>query len=629
MVIVTALAGVPARPATAQVLRLIPRQTRLGSSYDGNWRTNAGLTDRSFTQNNFRQWVVLPFDGSIGRPSLVRYRFEFQPTFTQQRSTDLPNPLISRNLAYMADATVLASSPVSLQTHYSRTAGLRQGGFGTQGEFETIRFSPTLHIQNRLLPITVSYTDNSYRNITQVGPTQTPIEQSDATQSFRAAASNRKIDIAYERTAFDDRIYENDFGAESFHVNHTLRWGKRSELLSRYQRTNRTGTLPYERASWSENVRLQHTASTYTRLGMNRYDTEGLGGMSSGEAYTWAMFSDIRPWLGVGGDASRSMNRFDGGMQTATSAGPQVRFGVHLPLGLYFSGGGSIGVIWRDLDDAGDRFVAVLRESYTVDPTGLVILEQTDVEVPSVVVLSGDETTLFIEGLDYRLIAVGALVQIEILAGSRVAPGDAILVSYRFRPEIAAEERGTVGSLDLGLRIDGISAQHTRSRRSTSMSEGLITGDFKQQNTSFRMQRKLPVGMLRMTLSHRKRESTNIDYTASEANVSLGLPPWRSTTLSIEGVVRGVEEGADRLSLYALNGIATWEVLASLRLRASAGYQYWEQRLTEPQRIVSATAALEYAIGQTQVRANYAFDRRSMLYLTSGNRLSLYLLRRF
>ena len=83
------------------------------------------------------------------------------------------------------------------------------------------------------------------------------------------------------------------------------------------------------------------------------------------------------------------------------------------------------------------------------------------------------------------------------------------------------------------------------------------------------------------------------------------------------------------MSLYALNGIATWEVLASLRLRATAGYQYWEQRLTEPQRIVSATAALEYAIGQTQVRANYAFDRRTMLYLTSGNRLSLYVLRRF
>ncbi|MEZ4703465.1 MAG: hypothetical protein R2834_24255 [Rhodothermales bacterium] len=618
-----------AAPAAGQVFRLIPQQTRLGSSYDGNWRTNTGLIDRSFAQNNFRQWVVLPFDGSIGRRDLFRYRFEIQPTLTQQRSTDLPDPLQTRHLAYAADATLLASSPVSLQTHYSRTTGLRQGGFGTQGEFASTRFSPTLHLQNRLLPITLSYADQTNRNVTQVGPTLTPIEQWDATRTFRAAASNRKIDIAYEQMTFDDRVYESDFASRSFHLNHTLRWGKRSELISRYQTTERTGTLPYARRSWSENVRLQHAANTYTRLGMNRYHAEGLGGMSDGAAYTWAMFSDIRPWLGIGGDASRSMNAFDGGKQTVTSAGPQVRFGVHLPLGLYFSGGGSIGILRRDLDDAGSRTVAVLRESYRVDQTGLVLLEQVDVDLTSIVIQSGDETLVFVEGLDYRLLDVGNLVQIEVLAGSRVRAGDAILVSYRYRPEIAAVERGSVGSLDLGLRVDGLSLQHSRSRRATSMGEGLITGDFQQHNTAFRMQRRVPIGQLRLTLTHRKRESVNIDYTASEANLSLGLPPWKTTTLSIDATARAVSESADRLSLYAVNGIVTWDLLANLRLRTSAGFQYWEQRLTDAQRIVSLTAALDYAIGQTQVRANYAYDRRNMLYLTSGNRLSLYLLRRF
>jgi hypothetical protein len=92
-------------------------------------------------------------------------------------------------------------------------------------------------------------------------------------------------------------------------------------------------------------------------------------------------------------------------------------------------------------------------------------------------------------------------------------------------------------------------------------------------------------GLLRLTMSHRRRRSATLDYTAAEANAALGLPPL--------------------------------------------GAASWEHRLTSAQRLLSVSVQADYTIGRTQLRAQYAFDRRNVRFVTEGSRLSLFAMRRF
>lgn len=614
------------------VIRFVPERASLGGSVDGSWRNSSGFISRPFNQNNYRQWVVLPFAGAFINNRIARYSFSLKPGFTQQNSTDLPDALKTRNLGYAADVSLLAAMPVSFNLHWSRDTGLQRGGFGTQGEFETSVFNPSLHLNASYLPIRVAYTRRMNQNLTQVGPGLIPIEHADAIKTFLVEARNSKLTAGYERTDFDDRIRTNDYASENIYLNHWYRWGKRSALNSRFSKTERTGTLPYMRQSWNESVRLQHSRVTYTELDYSQYKNEGLGGGSKGHSWGGGITSGIGEDLDFGGRVSNSWSTFDAGRLKAFSAGPWLGISRKLGDRVHVTGNGSVSYLNRRLENDSESAIRVINEAYTIDDTRIVVLAPLSIEPASILVQNGAQTLFLEEGLDFEVVTVGQSIELHVLPGARVESGDVVLVSYQYRPLFDAEDDGFISSFSAGINVAGIQVRHSRSHRATSQSgQGFLpaSGDYNQRSTTLRTYRKTPLGYLDVDLSNRMRDSEAITYTTNEARVSLALPPWKSLRVHVNTVARMVDEGGNRVKLFAVGTTLSQTLKPDIRLNAGANYQNWEQVQQLMEQSFNAYASVDYQIGLVGVKLRYAYDRRNTTFISTGHRISLYVLRRF
>ena len=83
------------------------------------------------------------------------------------------------------------------------------------------------------------------------------------------------------------------------------------------------------------------------------------------------------------------------------------------------------------IDDEALR--ALIGETYAVGPDASFRLERPFVDPVSVIVSTADGSLLLVEGLDYRLLADGPFLEVRLLPGSRLAPGDPVAAAKTAR----------------------------------------------------------------------------------------------------------------------------------------------------------------------------------------------------
>jgi hypothetical protein len=81
----------------------------------------------------------------------------------------------------------------------------------------------------------------------------------------------------------------------------------------------------------------------------------------------------------------------------------------------------------------------VIDERHVIDESGSFELDEPFVEPASVVVKSEDATLVFLEGVDYRLVESGSIVELFVLPGGRLTTGTVVLVDYRFKLPLDGE----------------------------------------------------------------------------------------------------------------------------------------------------------------------------------------------
>ncbi len=619
--------------ASAQPLvEFVSSRASLGGVIDSNWRNSSGFLSRPYNQSNFRQWAVIPFQGSLLDAGFFNYSFTLKPNFAQQNATDLPESIRSRNLGYMADAVLLSAKPVSLNIHWSRDTGLQSGGFGTQGENSTEVFNPGLFINTAYLPIHISFNKRISKSLIQVGPGLIPIERSDGLRAFKVEARNSKLTAGFENTRFEDFLRENDYSSRNYYLDHHYRWGKKSELSSSYNFVERSGTLPYKRWNWRESVRLQHTMRTYTHITFSRFSSEGLGGQTRGGVFNVSINSALGSTIDYGVNASNSSSSFASGKLQAFSVGPSIGYSKKISDNLGLSLNGSGQYVKRRLENGSSVIVQIINESIQVDNTRIVALEEPNISAQSILVQNAEQTLFLVEGLDYEVISVGQLVEIHILPGSRIVEGDRILVSYQYRPQFDATDEGVSGAFSAGLRVAGINIRHAQSLRSTNvMGEKLrpVSADFNQQTTTISTFRKTPIGYLDVRLINRSRKSETLRYTTNEASTSLNLPAWRVLRSHFTALFRTVDEGDDIVRLYSAGIALSVNLESKVRIHAGINYQNWEQVKKLTEQTYSINASFDYQIGLVGLKLRYDYDRRSMKFRSVGHRISMNILRRF
>lgn len=613
-------------PLQAQVLRLESQRAHIGFSYGGSHR--AGGVASPYTQQNFREWVVLPFTGWLVDPGVVRYGVEVQPELTQQHASGLPDPFRGRTLSYSGHVHLFSGRRVSFNASKAHTTGDRSGGFGTRASFQTTTLQAGMNVRWRWLPLMATYTQRVDDYTDQVGPSLTPVRRAVADDALRLTARNSKLQLRLEWFQHDDRLREGDFALRHARVDHRLRWGKGSQLRSRYQQSQRTGFFPYTRTVWDEYLRLQHARRLHSTFEWSRRKLENPAGLMHTSTYGGSLTAQASQNVQLGARGSFSASRFGEGRQRARSLGPWLGAQAALPGGLHFAFTGAVGFVHRSLDTRGSTYLQVLNERHVYERDEVLVLEQTGVDGASVQIFNADETLRYEPGLDYLLRTVGALLEIVVLPGSRIQEGDVLLIHYRYRPLVEGTEDGTFVQVSARVRWAGITLQHSRSRRDID-AEGLVaTTDFRRHQTSLTAARRTPVGRLRLQLRRVRRVSTRQNYRSDEARLSWALPVLGRLAMTLEGAVHDLREGANRVTLYSARLAGFWPLTRMLRLQSLVQVQEWHQTPGDRRNLLSAQAALDYVIGRLQVRLRYGFDHQPAPFLTTGHQLSLYVVRR-
>lgn len=610
--------------------RLVGNRATLGFRFD-DARTGNTLGSSS-RQSNTEQWFVLPFAGSVLHPGILRYTFELRPRFRQAGSTELPSGLNSRTLGFASNVTLMGAKPVRLDLNLDRINGRTSGGFGTRGDFESRGLGAGLVWSNRYLPFSARVDSRSGDSRTEVGPDLVPIERSDRTFRGQVGIRNRKLDASIAWTNVDDRLRSSSLESRNVRVNHRFRWGKGSELRSNWRRTDRFGSVSQKRTTWSEQIRIQHASSSRTTLTYSKNVSEGTSARASNRTLGWTF--STRPISGVslGGRASANKSDFEGGRQRNMSAGTEGTFRASLPLGMRLFGGAFLGYVLRDIEGSTGGFVPVLREEHEISPTRAIRLDQSFADPLSIEVRSKDETIRYDQPLDYEVVSLGALTEIQIPPGSRILVDDVIAVAYRFAVEIDSQEEGLVTRFNIGLSRNGVRIRHSRMERATDFSgSGVpVSGDFSQHSTSASANVGLPFGRLRANVLERRRRSASVDYNVREGGASFLFPVWNGLQPSVDASGSRVKDRDGAVSRASLGLTTRWSVNRALQLRGTVAAVRWDRDNGFRERSVTASGGVTWRVGRLEAHAQYQYSNRDNLTSKfSGGRLTMDIARRF
>jgi hypothetical protein len=596
-----------------------------GVDFDGHWLDyEPSEGQRRLT---YREWVRIELAGQILDPRIVNYRLAIRPAFAQEKSAEENDDIDSDQIGIDGVVNFLSSEPVSLTLSALRADGTTSGEFGTLSDFSTRQFNAQLRWRNRYLPADLEYIDFTRDNLWSPATQDVVFRLNEEIETIRLTAQNSKTGIMVERMTLDDRETDRDFTANRVDFNHSLRWGKGSHLSSQVDYLDREGNFPYERLTWTERLRIQHTwkLRSDTRYRFLSLDTSG----SSIDANSGSFSMDYRvtPSLSFGGLAFARRSDFSTGREEGYGAGPQIAYNVALSpnMTLSTSAAASFEILDRE---ATDGVVPVVGEEHVVDASGRFLLDNPNPE--SIVVSNSDRTIEFIEGADYRLVQIDGLAEVVVLPGGRILEGDLLLVDYVF--VITPDEQFDiiVASYSVGLTRGGFQIFDRRSLREGDIVEGTGLGlvEFDDHVTGARYNRSSGRTTLQLLAERRDYESNGFAALTyrGRGTATRAINPKMNAALSVSGS-RTEAEGL-RNYLVSIDPTLRWTPTRALHVLARGTAWFWNQNNSPRETFVGGSVGVEYRVGKVEVMARYEHNRSDFDITRVENRFMARLVRR-
>ena len=600
----------------------------IGFSFQSLRRGSLGTTSSDAV---YRQWIKLPFRGSLLDPRILGFDISISPGFTQRTSPGLPEALTTEELNFGFSVRVLPSKPLTLTLTSNRASGSTSGGFGAEGEFGTESLNGVLRYTNRLLPMEFRYTRLSRDNTWISGLGLAPIQWSNESRTLRFDARNRKTAVRLDKMEFVDRLGRSSFSTFDASLDHRLRWGKGSELQSSWDSNERAGSLQSTRSTWRERLHVQHTEGAYSDYSFLSSSLGTPRGDRRTRSYSGSLRTRPTRWLNLGGQASGRHTRFNGSSDEALGGGPNASLSFRTPGGGRVSASGAYGFERRTRINIAGGTLEVIDEAYAVDETRSFLLEHPHIELASIVVRNAEDGIFYSAEVEYRVVAVGDLVEIIVLPGTRIQPGSSLLVSYQYRiPELPSGSL-TTGRYSVSLSLKGVTVQHTRSLRDSQRENGealLGFSTFDETRSSVRVDWSTPLGRFDLDAQMRERASSAFDFETAEISSSLALPFWRGVQLSLGGSGRRTRDDGGELQARSVYSALLWS--PHPRLQFNSRVQVLELDLSQGSRDRSLGGYLNIVFGAGQIEGSIRleYDRRIEPRDYSGGRLYLRLTRR-
>jgi hypothetical protein len=621
--------------APGQDVFFVRRPTgEIGFGFDGLWTSS---TARDLTiQRIFEERLQIRFIGQVIDPRLASFDLALNPIWIQRGFDGFPGTTSEdgngNRLNLAARVNAFSAYPFRLSLFGSRFSGRQRDPYGQEIDGHRASFGMTLSHPNRFFPTTTLNYDYQSQDLTRRRGAEALLELDESLRTLRLQAENSKTQIRLQALSRDDRAYGRDFTTYEALLNHTMRWGKGSNLRSYFRFLDRSGATAYSGLSWTQRAHLQHTLKissdyTYKLFSQSSPSTDNKG-------WLWGISARYQPTTRVNFvvDGSGRSTAFDRNTDTRYQAATRFDFSTEFSRDLHFRGGASLGLDWLTRAATEDGRVTVINEVYLVDASRRFFLENTNIDPLSVVVRSDDGTTVYDDGFDYRVLESGALLELLVIPGSRIQVGDTLLVDYAFDAEASGNSTLRTVEYRAALRYGVFTLTHRqtfRDQRGGGVLE-LSPTLANSQDTRTAIAVRLPTALGPVYLGGQRihTDTELIDATDYLLRGDLNFTLRDDLSAAIGASANFRREEFKPYSLFSGTASVTWQAHRKLKVLGSFGSWMLSEKDSFTEYFIGGGIGAEWYVGLVTMRMRYDRNAFSELGRTE-DRLLLDFARRF
>jgi hypothetical protein len=270
--------------------------------------------------------------------------------------------------------------------------------------------------------------------------------------------NDQNLSIEYTLDLVDERqsrFYENSYTRHDAQISHDIKFGgdKEHTLRSNARLYDESGATAIRRYRLDEALRLRHTDRFGTRLDFAAEDTARADQWqrylrAAGQA-RYELFESLIAIGGLGAERTDVTGNFSSSQYYAdadllyTKAVPYGRLDVAV----------GAGVNRQDNSEQGQP-VTITDQALALDDAIPTILRRRNVVAGSVVVTDANGLRVYLEGIDYTIVAFPTHVEIRRVVGGAIAEGESLLVDYTVGPEPASTIDSTNATFSVRYTIE-------------------------------------------------------------------------------------------------------------------------------------------------------------------------------
>jgi len=608
------------RVLSAQTVLVWDRsRTEVGARGSG---TSSGEASQDLRQG----WLKLRAWGSLFSPDLLGFGLGLQPGFT---STRYAHPLgrggsDDRLLGTDGYVDLLRRRAVSGSLRWLRLAHDQSGRGGYLGDVggQSAVLESWLRYDNRLMPLRLEYRDENWTQQSQLGG---EVQRTRASlETVRLSGRNRKTGFQLERRVTRE---PEPLTYRQASIENRQAWGKGSTFevaaSALDQQSARLGTA--SNTQWGLGLHLQHLRTVWSDWSVSRWGSHAGDQRTARTVASGGIGTQILANLTGGLAASLASTRYDQLEEASRRIESRLAARVRLPAGAWLGVSGSAGYEHLEISRGQSAWVTVVGEAHRLDASGSLLLTRPEVD-PGTLLVTGPDGSVLIRGLDYEITEAGGAIQIVLLPGSRVKPGETVTVTYRFRVAPTAAAPSFVGSYSADVQIRGLRLYHRRlirnpqTERSTDPAlAGIPEVDWVTSGAQLLLASK-PV---RTTLQAERQSRTDGGGPATVSSVTgtLGVWPHRRIRASVQGGYQLTEAGAGRYRLATGRSSVEWLASSAWVLEGASSFWHGLERDSIRRRELGFAGRLTWQPGLLRVVVSYQFrDWRERMLLGPTSR---------
>ncbi len=596
-------------------------ELQLGFQWDKQDVSRSQGSSSSFSRVHFDERLRVRTRGMVWDPRLLTFRLGatfgmFQESFDSVgQSGNAEGELVG----YDTSATFLGGKPYSLDLSASRTKDVQSQQFAGTKDITAQTLGVRLHLDDPRLRSVLGYLSEQFDEVQRFGPDvfRRAENRSELSYSGTRLGEVSELSLDYRFQDVEDEVVTSlSFNAHDGAIGYRLFFGPylEKDLRTRLRYFSRQGRFDLSTGRADVNLRMDHTDSFASLYDYTYLETDQDGSATITQLAKVGIQHQLYSSLTSSLQATANETDGDFGTIRGYEGVGGLRYKKRIPR----NGRLQVGIrnsyrVDQQESPAGQLFV--FGEVRLVSGFALIFLDNSFVVPGTIRVTDQAGTTIFNEGVDYRIVQVGDATALERLPGGLFQDNQTLLVDYRFLTSNAFEFTTRRFDVDLALDYDWLLIFVKRFETKQDLVEGdddRFLNDMKDFNTGIRLKWAQPARSMTLAAEYRDFRSDRLSYTSPIFRQSFSMHPKRRLFFTADlsqSFFQFTDPDRDTTTLLGRLSIR-WQPTRYLKTEYYAAYLQRDDSLAPEEQHIDAGVRLRLDFAKLEIVPNFRVSRR-------------------